>query len=124
MPNGPHRRCELAHTREQKGRDLARRAKSIPKRDSSEEVHMSTSLVMRAILAAIVLSAAPAIAHAQAPQTKHARSTPHKDSKASVHHAKVEQREAHASRKTKKAKKRASSSRLPFPEHPNGKPRW
>lgn len=85
---------------------------------------MLTSLVMRALLAAIVLSAAPAIANAQAPQTKPARSAAHKESKASVHHAKVDHRDGHAGKKAKKAKKRASSSRLPFPEHPNGRARW
>lgn len=85
---------------------------------------MSPSLVMRAILAAIALAAAPAIAHAQAPQTKPASSTAHKQSKASAHHAKVEHREAHAARKTKKAKRRPNSSRLPVVEHPNGRPRW
>jgi hypothetical protein len=43
---------------------------SIPKSDSSGEVEMSMSLVIRAILAATALSIAPAIASAQAPQTK------------------------------------------------------
>ena len=85
---------------------------------------MSASLVMRALMAATALSAAPAIANAQAPQTKPAKSTAHKESKAWVHHAKAERREAHAGKKTKKAKKRVSSSRLPVPEHPNGRPRW
>jgi Ni/Co efflux regulator RcnB len=85
---------------------------------------VSTSLVMRAILAAAVLSAAPAIANAQAPQTKPAKSTAHKQSKAWVHRAKVDHRAAHAGKKAKKVKKRASSSRLPVPEHPNGHARW
>lgn len=85
---------------------------------------MSTSLVMRAILAAAVLSAAPAIANAQAPQTKPAKSTAHKQSQAWVHRAKVDHRDAHAGKKAKKVKKRASSSRLPVPEHPNGHARW
>jgi rRNA pseudouridine-1189 N-methylase Emg1 (Nep1/Mra1 family) len=79
---------------------------------------------MRAILAATVLSAAPAIANAQAVQTKPAKSTAHKESKARVHHAKVDHREAHTARKAKKAKKRAGSSRLPVPEHPNGRTKW
>ena len=70
---------------------------------------MSISLVMRAMLAAAVLSAAPAIANAQAPQAKPAKSAVHK---------------AHAGKKAKKAKKRASANRLPLPEHPNGRPRW
>jgi hypothetical protein len=165
---------------------------SIPKSDWSEEVQMSTSLRIRAILAVTVLCAAPAIASAQAPQTKpckdgtsssrstfacwghggvdatgavgrprdaaakhraveavqagaprgkHAKATAHKESKASVHHARVEQREAHAGKRDgghrgwlpwrhkkakeqdgKKAKKR-EHSRLPVPERPNGKPR-
>jgi hypothetical protein len=145
---------------------------------------MSTSLpvLLRAILAATALSAAPAIANAQAPQTKpckdgtnssrstfacwghggvdtthhraaepvqagaprvtHAEPTARKESKASAHHAKVEHREAHAGKKKqqeghrgwlpwrhkkehdhdgKKAKKRASASRLPVPERPNGR---
>src|SRR3954465_4612398 len=43
---------------------------SIPKSDSSGEVEMSMSLVIRAILAATALSIAPAIASAQALQTK------------------------------------------------------
>ena len=85
---------------------------------------MSISLVMRSIVAAAVLWAAPAIANAQAPQTKSTRSTAHKASNSPAHHAKVERREAHAGRKTKKARKRARTSRLPLPEHPNGRPRW
>ena len=155
---------------------------------------MSTSLLMRAIVAAIALGAAPAIASAQAPHTrpckdgtsssrstfacwghggvdtthaaehprataavhhaaepvqagapraKHAKSTTHKESKSSVHHAKVEHREAHAAtkkqdegrgwlpwrhRKAKehdatKTKKHKSNARLPVPERPNGQPR-
>ena len=82
---------------------------------------MSAALLMRAILVATALSAVPAIANAQAPQAKRAQSTTHKPPKASVHNARVEPREAQAG---KKAKKRASSSRLPFPEHPNGRARW
>src|SRR5690348_18313085 len=50
--------------------DLGRTGTSIRKTDSSGEVQMSTSLVMRTILAATALLVAPAIASAQAPQTK------------------------------------------------------
>ena len=50
--------------------DFAPWGTSIPESDSSREVEMSVSLVMRAVLAATALSVAPAIAGAQAPQTK------------------------------------------------------
>jgi hypothetical protein len=80
---------------------------------------------------------------AGAPRTKHAKSTTHKESKSSVHHGKVEHREAHAAKKkqaegrgwlpwrhknakeqdAKKAKKHKSTTRLPVPERPNGQPR-
>jgi hypothetical protein len=78
------------------------------------------------------------------PRAKHAKSTAHKESKAAVHHAKVEHREARASKKkhdegrrgwlpwrhkkekeqdAKKTTKHKSSSRLPLTERPNGQPR-
>ena len=155
---------------------------------------MSTSLMMRAILAATALSVAPAIASAQAAQTKpckdgtsssrstfacwghggvdtthaaerervsaakhqaaepvqageprakHAKSAARKESKATVHHAKVEHRESRAAKKQQdgehrgwlpwrhkkakehdaKKKKHKSASRLPVAERPNGQPR-
>lgn len=51
-------------------RDLARTGTSIRKTHYSGEAQMSTSLVMRAIVAATALCVVPAIASAQAPQTK------------------------------------------------------
>jgi hypothetical protein len=81
---------------------------------------------------------------AGAPRTKHAASTTHKESKARVHHAKVDHREPRAAKnkqdaghrgwlpwrhkkaKEQDAKKKTghkNSSRLPVAERPNGQPR-
>ena len=81
---------------------------------------------------------------AGAPRAKHAKSTAHKESKATVHHAKVEHRAPRAAKKkqdeghrgwlpwrhkkakeqdAKKTTKHKSSSRLPVAERPNGQPR-
>ena len=86
---------------------------------------------------------APEPVQAGSPRAKHTKSTADKASKATVHHAKAEHREQHAAKKkqdeghrgwlpwhhkkakehdAKKTKKHKSSSSLPLPERPNGKP--
>src|SRR5689334_21993474 len=64
------RSCTLHHTLRRPPSDVTLTGTSIPKSDSFGEVEMSTSLVMRAILAATALCLAPAIASAQGPATK------------------------------------------------------
>jgi hypothetical protein len=87
---------------------------------------------------------APEPVQAGSPRAKHTKSTAHKASKATVDHPKAKHREPHAAKKKqdeghrgwlpwhhkkaeekdpKKTKKHKSSSSLPLPEQPNGKPR-